>query len=284
MTSALLLAAALGALAAPAPAGPRPFPGEPVLLKTADGWTLHAAWLRAKPGRPTLVLLHGTGQRREDWRSFAAAAARRGFGVLGVDLRGHGESRVTPAGETIVWRKLSQAKGANDYEDMTRDVEAAAAFLAAQGLPEDEIGLIGAEVGSSVAVKYAAVHSGVPFLVMLSPGLAWREVPIVNALRAFRGRSAPILMVHAEKDKLAAKEVPLLHAFAVNSVGARRASLLVVAEERGTRMLARNKGLTARVLDWIDDPVPPEAPAASTAPAAGAPAADLGGAADEGAL
>lgn len=284
----LLLAAALPAAAgeaprpaAPAPAvrAPRPLPGQPVELRSIDGWTLKAAWSPAREGRPTVVLLHGTGQRKEDWRRLAGPLVRAGIGVLAADLRGHGESRVNPAGETISYKDLRTTKEANDYEDMTRDVEAAVAFLAGQGVPEEGIGLAGAEVGGSVAVKYAAVHPAVPFVALLSPGLTWRDVPIVNAVRAFKGRSTPILLVHSEADKRSAKETPLLFAFAKNSVGAERAALWTVPQERGTRMLARDRGLAGRLVDWINDPAAAAAavPASTAAPAAvQPPAADAG--------
>jgi pimeloyl-ACP methyl ester carboxylesterase len=276
MTLAVLLAAALTAAAAPVPAPAAAsvrapaLPGAPVEFKTVDGWAIHGVWQKAQEGKPTVVLLHGTGQRKEDWRAFARALTRAGDGFLALDLRGHGESRVSPSGETISYKKLRvSAKGANDYEDMTRDVESGVAYLAGQGVPEESIGLLGAEVGGSVAIKYAAVHSKVPFVIMLSPGLDTQEIPIVNAMRAFKGRTTAILLVHSEADKYSARDTPLLYAFAKNSVGERSATLIVVPQERGTRLLKANKDLTERLVAWIASPVQPETPAASTAAAPG---------------
>jgi hypothetical protein len=76
-------------------------------------------------------------------------------------------------------------------------------------------------------------------------------------------------MVHSDADKRSSKETPLLYAFAKNSVGERNATLIVVPDERGTRMLAKNKDLTDRVLAWIADPIQPETPAVSTSAPAG---------------
>jgi pimeloyl-ACP methyl ester carboxylesterase len=288
MTPAVLLAAALAA-AAPSPAqaqgdavpaassaaAPAPLPalhrrgglvGEDVELKAVDGWTLKAMWSRAQTGQPTMVLLHGTGQRKEDWGPLARALTAKGIGWLAVDMRGHGESRTSPTGEVLSWKKLHAQRDANDYQDMTRDAEAGVGYLTGQGVPEESIGLVGAEVGGSVAIKYAAVHSKVPLVILLSPGLSWQEVPIVNAIRAYRNR--PILMIHSDADKRSAKETPLLYEFAKLSAGPTHAALIVVAEERGTRMLRANKGLIQQIVDWIGNPVPP-APAVSTATASG---------------
>lgn len=284
MTPAVLLAFALSAAAAPAPtpaaasapvaapARKSTLPGTYLEFKSVDGWDLHAVWQKAAEGKPTVALLAGTGQRKEEWRSLARALVKAGYGCAAVDMRGHGESRVSPAGETISYKKLraqnAMKGGANDYEDMTRDVEALVAALGVQGVPAASIGLLGAEVGGSIAVKYAAVHSEVPFVIMLSPGLAWQEIPLVNAVRHFKGRATPFLMVHSEADKRSAKETPLLYAFAKNSVGDNNTTLFVVPDERGTRMLRKNKDLTGKILAWIADPHPPSV-TVSTEAAAG---------------
>lgn len=266
------LARADAPAAAPAPAAataPRATMrgGEPVELRAVDGWVLRAAWGRAQPGKPTVVLLHGTGQRKEDWRLMTRALSARGIGWLAVDMRGHGESRVSPSGERLNWHKLNAQRDLNDYEDMTRDAEAGVGWLAGQGVPEESIGLMGAEVGGSVAVKYAAVHPKVPFVVLLSPAVAWREVPIVNAIRAYKGR--PILLVYSEADRRSSREAPILYQFARLSAGPDHAAQFVVAQERGTRMLRADRGLIAEIAGWIENPVPP-APAISAAAVAGA--------------
>jgi len=273
MKSAVLLAAvlsvaAVSAFADEAVAGARRgfASGDPVELRAVDGWDLRGVWRPAQKDQPTVILLHGTGQRKEDWAPLARALTNKGIGWLAIDMRGHGESRTSPSGEVLSWKKLRTTRDANDYQDMTRDAEAGVGYLAGQGVPENTIGLIGAEVGGSVAIKYAAVHPKVPFVILLSPGLSWREVPIVNAIRAYKNR--PILMIHSEADKRAAKETPLLYEFAKLSAGPTHAALIVVPEERGTRLL-RNKGLTAQILDWIANPVPPST-VVSTATASGA--------------
>lgn len=273
MTLALLALLAGASAAAPAAKAPRPvtIAGEPVELKTADGWTLKAAWRRAQEGKPTLVLLHGTGQRKEDWRRLAGPLSRAGFGYLAVDLRAHGESRVSPSGESITWKKL-RIKPVNDYAEMARDVEAAAGWLAGQGVPEETIGFVGAEVGGSLAIKHAAVRAKAPLVVMLSPGLAWQDIPIINAVRAYKSR--PILMVHSEADKRSSKETPLIYQFAKMAAGPDKATLIVVPQERGTRLFRANRDLAGRVVSWLENPGQPEAlpPEPSTGAESAAPA------------
>lgn len=283
---AVLFAAvmALGASAAPAPtpaakapskpAGPA-LPGEPVELKTVDGWTLKAQFAPSTPGKLTLILLHGTGQRKEDWKRLAFPLTRAGYGVMAVDLRGHGDSRVSPSGETLIsWKKLrATARADNDFMDMSRDAEAAVAWLAGQGVPEDSIGFIGAEVGGSVAIRYAATHTKVPLVVMLSPGMKWQEVLTVNALRAIKrappAAPTPILMVYSAADRTSSKEAPIMHSFARVAVGPRYATLVSVPQERGTRMFKAQRHLIGQVIDWLGSPVAPEGVEISTLPIQG---------------
>ena len=245
--------------AAPVPKAGPSLPGEPAELKTVDGWTLKAMFAPSEPGKMTLLLLHGTGQRKEDWKRLAFPLTRAGYGVMAVDLRGHGESRVSPSGEELTWKKLRATPTANDFADMSRDAEAAVAWLAGQGVPEDSIGIIGAEVGGSIAIRYAATHQKVPLVVMLSPGMRWQEVLTPNALRALkRPVPTPVLMIYSEADKRSSKEISILHAFAKAAVGPRHATLISVPQERGTRMFQAQRPLVGQVIDWLGNPILPD--------------------------
>jgi pimeloyl-ACP methyl ester carboxylesterase len=55
------------------------------------------AW--GDPAHQPAILLHGGGQTRHAWKRTAHVLARHGFLALAVDLRGHGESGWSPAGD-----------------------------------------------------------------------------------------------------------------------------------------------------------------------------------------
>ena len=71
--------------------GPPPDGFEEIALKTDDGVTL-AGWYTPPANGAAIVLLHGAGGSREAVRPYAALLARHGYGVLALDLRGHGQS------------------------------------------------------------------------------------------------------------------------------------------------------------------------------------------------
>lgn len=282
---ALLLSSAAAKAAAPgmAPdqASARPLAkgklmaGLLVDLKTADNWTLKAKHLPAKDQRKTFILLHGTGGRKEDWYYLARALAGWGYGYLALDFRGHGESRIAPDGQALSWHKFKVTKAENEFANMSRDVDAAFAYLVAQGVAEEQIGVIGADVGSSLGLKFSAVHPKIPLTILLSPGLHYQEVLTVNAMRAYRGR--PILMIYSEADKYSSRETPLLYGFAKLSTGEPNVTLLTVPQEHGVKMLRRQRDLIPKIIDWIGNPVKAVGVAGSTMSVSGssAPAADF---------
>lgn len=55
--------------------------------------------VRGDPSRLAVLLLHGGGQTRHSWSSAMRELARRGYHAASVDLRGHGDSDWSSAGE-----------------------------------------------------------------------------------------------------------------------------------------------------------------------------------------
>jgi pimeloyl-ACP methyl ester carboxylesterase len=266
MRSALLSALLCASTAAQAaPAAPRIFPGLLVDITTRDGWNLKAKYNPPQEGKMSFLLLHGTGGRKEDWYRLAKPLLKLGYGYLALDLRGHGDSRIAPDGKPATYRKFIVNKEFNgdqhynEYSNMAADVEAGMAYLASQGAPEERIGIIGADVGSSLALRYAALHPKVPMVAMLSPRLQYQDVTTVNAMRAYKDR--PVLMMYSEADRNTAKEFPILQHFATMSAGERKVSVVVAPTEHGTKML--RGPVIGQVFDWIENPVKPEVAASS---------------------
>src|SRR5512145_1336506 len=69
---------------------------ENISLETEDGYQL-AAWYVPSENRAAIVLLHGYKNTRDAVLPVAQMLAQNGYGVILIDLRGHGESD----GETL---------------------------------------------------------------------------------------------------------------------------------------------------------------------------------------
>jgi pimeloyl-ACP methyl ester carboxylesterase len=121
---------------------------EAIPLKTSDGVAL-AAWYAPPANGTAIIVLHGAGGSRESIRPYAEMLARHGYGVLAMDLRGHGESggKVNRLG----WQG-------------TLDVGAAVAYLETQDDVE-YIGGLGLSMGGEVLLGAASASPRINAIV-----------------------------------------------------------------------------------------------------------------------
>ncbi len=264
------LAAALLALCpvlAPAPAlakdGPRE--EERVTLNTEDGWALNARWLPPADGEPALVLIHAQKSSLAEWQPLFRQIARQGFGYLALDLRGHGNSFVTPDGSTATWKAFSIDGQDNEFNKMTRDVEAALTFLSTHSVTGDRTVLAGSLLGANLAIKTAAIHPEVAAVVAVSPVLNVNAVLSVNPLRAYGRR--PILIVTGADRPRQYAEAQILYRTAQLTCG--RENVAIIVEPKGFGPGLVNKYNIRRVLEWVRHPRLPDIVELSTFPAAG---------------
>jgi pimeloyl-ACP methyl ester carboxylesterase len=87
------------------------------------------------PGAPAVVLLHGGGQTRHSWGTAARTLAARGYGVVNLDARGHGDSG---------W----SADGRYGLERLALDLREVLATL------RGPVALVGASMGGGIALTY----------------------------------------------------------------------------------------------------------------------------------
>lgn len=85
----------------------------------------------------TVVLLHGGGQTRHSWSGAMAALVARGYRVINVDTRGHGESDWSPVGDYHL-------------DALVRDLRAVVADLPVP------YAVVGASLGGATAIHAAA--------------------------------------------------------------------------------------------------------------------------------
>jgi pimeloyl-ACP methyl ester carboxylesterase len=147
---------------------------EPHQLPTEDGVNLHIKYFKSNADSTkdaaVVVLLHMKDGNRFVWEpenGFAKALQSKGFAVITVDLRFHGESKAggaAPAGNANQGKSKGKkdsglALKIGDYQDMVRyDMEAVKKFIfdehQAGRLNMNKMGIVGPEMGASVAVAY----------------------------------------------------------------------------------------------------------------------------------
>ncbi|MEI7529230.1 MAG: alpha/beta fold hydrolase [Elusimicrobiota bacterium] len=243
-----------------------------VTLTTDDGWNLAARYLEAAAGAPTVIFIHTQKSDLTEWEKWFKPMQRYGFGYLAMDLRGHGNSFVTPDGSTTSWKSFSLSGSDNEYNKMLRDVEAALAYLSTSSVA-GQIVLAGSVLGANLAIKAAAIHPEVAMVLALSPVFNVNDVLSVNPLRAYGKR--PILLVAGADSARQYTEFQILNGTAQIACG--KANVTVIVEAKGVGPALVTKYNVRRLLDWIKNPRLPELVQFSTAAAAAAsPAVQAG--------
>lgn len=174
MRSVLTLVALLAApLARGGSAALRPLAGgrgaapEVVQIKTSDSQILQASFYKPSEGRfPGVILVHDAGASRAQLETLADRIHKQGFGVLAVDLRGHGGSKSA----RVDWATLSESERKATWSFASRDLDAAAEWLLTQpSIHGTSLSLVGYGAGCALAVRHAKNDENVVCMTLLAP-------------------------------------------------------------------------------------------------------------------
>lgn len=181
---------------------PRPIPrlesAETVRIKTEDNLVLRGDFYppRGSSLAPAAVLIHAAGSNRQSLASYAERLQKQGFGVLALDIRGHGES----ATGDHDWSHLSEEDRAKLWSYSTRDVAAAADFLRQQkGVHTANLSLVAHGSGGTLAAHHAAKDTNVRALAMLAPAGSTLGFDFKSDLESLEG--LPTLIAVSSDDR-----------------------------------------------------------------------------------
>lgn len=152
---------------------------------------------------PMVILLHAYGEDRSSFDPLVPVLHDAGFAVLAIDLRGHGES-TEPA--SLKLKSKVEDRDPRVFRDMVADVEAAYRWLARR--PEADQArfvLVGASVGASIALEYAARDKSVDGLVLMTPGLDY--LGLNSSAAARKCKTDKLLMLASQEERHAADEL-----------------------------------------------------------------------------
>ena len=183
-----------------------------VSFPSNDGIEVSGLFGTAQDGEslPVVILLHDLGGSKFDWLNNTGtyvALLERGYSVLAIDMRGHGD---TPLPDDRQVLELM------DLELSYRDVEAALVWLPSQSeIDVSRIAVVGSGSGGNVAyVSSGFFPEQIKTSVSLSPGL-WRDPsfePLVigTGLEPFTPRS--ILFMAGDQDQIDTGDIILSYA------------------------------------------------------------------------
>lgn len=217
--------------AANAPTGPT--------IDTFDLVKLHASF-DIPPGVsapiPSVLLLHGYGEDRAVWNDFKKELLARGWAVMSLDLRGHGESKTRnnqPVTASKDWRT-------NPHE-FPLDLDAALTWLKTQTrINSNKIAVIGVDVGANLALIASGKYRQVRTVVAVNPNLTEGQ-QLAGGAQDYKPRSALILAMNDAEGN------------AVKSAVENPVQIRVVSVSGGTSAWFQNKQVSDSVLQWLKD-------------------------------
>lgn len=147
---------------------------------------------------PAVLLLHGYGENRSVWKDFTRQLLNRGFAVMALDLRGHGESKTKnkrPIQASQEWRS-------NPHE-FPQDLDPALDWLKAQSrIDSRRIAVIGSDVGANLALIASGKFPEVRTVVAIKPNLS-EGFALAGSAQDFHPRSALVVVTDlAEGNRL----------------------------------------------------------------------------------
>ncbi len=149
---------------------------------TSDGVQLVGLYHPAsRSGANTWVLLHGLGSSKEEWGAFSRMLGQQGNGVFIYDARGHHESDHLSNGQIIHYQDWRLPGPGTPWGAMPGDLASAVQLVRSRcHVSEKNIAVGGASLGANVALIYASEHKRVPALVLLSAGIEYAGINIVQ--------------------------------------------------------------------------------------------------------
>jgi len=198
--------------------------------------------LGVKEKFPAVLLIHSYGEDRHSWDSFIQTyLLPNGFGVLNLDLRGHGES-------TLKGNDKVQAlpSGITDPNQFPADIEAAVKWLKSkEGVDVNRIACIGGGVGADLAYFASGKFEEIRTAIAVSPTTeniqTWTK-----GIENFQPHS--ILYVAAQGDPSAidsSRQLEKVTGFPV------QVRIISDSSLKGSRLVGDSLVVSQMVLDWI---------------------------------
>jgi dienelactone hydrolase len=200
---------------------------------------------------PLVIFLHEISQSKTVWKPYAKELAEKGYSVLAIDIRGHGESVINKKKQRSYWRKFKE----EDWKEVSSDVTKGIAYLK-ENNPEvdtNRIIIIGSSMGTCVAVKAANEEKKhVKGLILLSPYSNYKgieaRVPLVDY------GANPILIIVSKNDYSSYDAATELIKYSQGT----HQLVLVKSAGHGTFMLKFEPKLKQIMYDWLIEKLPPE--------------------------
>lgn len=228
-----------------------------VVINTEDGWEISALYEAAAP-QPSeagqsvnpryVILLHDLGKNKEEFAKLGGKIKDAGFGFLALDLRGHGAS--INKGD---YKTFAKTGTDNEFNQMTRDVTAAIAFLGEKGVAAEDIYLAGGGLGANVAARAVIFNPDIAGIALFTPSLKTRDVLTMAGIKI---NKKPVFIAVSSEDRKQMMEASFIRNAAFLASGAGKVVFMTAYNLKGVEMIDRY--LLEEFIQWLRTPQLPE--------------------------
>ena len=176
-----------------------------VSFTTKDGQLLSGSYFAPKKSKkttapsPAALLIHDAKRSRGDFEELASYLQKKGFAVLTMDLRGHGDSE-TPE---CCFGKSDEKGQENLWSLSSRDVDTAVDFLLGQdGVHSSNLSIVGVGCGAALAVRRANDDENVRSVILVDPEATAYGYNVANGIGELGGLPT-LIMTSKSKRKVA---------------------------------------------------------------------------------
>jgi len=171
----------------------KPYISEDVSFSASDGITISATWYIPKeleaPYKP-VILSHEFNGDRHDWDPFISGFIERGYAILAYDIRGFGKSQ-----------DVSKSEGY--YDSLIGDIEGAVTYLKSRNdVIIDRIGIVGAQLGGTIAFSASGYIDEIKIAVTISPASDIGSLLIGEGAENFTPHSILFQFLDTERTKI----------------------------------------------------------------------------------
>ncbi len=235
--------------------GPGEIGPRTVFYTSEDGAIINATWYdTGEGGSPTVYLVHDIGQTRDVWEEFAGNLRNKGYNVMAMDLRGHGESHLNVKDPDIYYDHETMED--QDFLDIFYDFIGAYNWVHGNDTYDkrntqagEDGAMVGIGKGGLLAFRKATRMSqmGVMSAVILSPVLVCYGMDVPQAFEEW-GSVRPIMSSCGSLDGTSL--------IAVEEIGRRRpekgVQVIIEGTDRGLELL-EHTSVRESIYQTLDD-------------------------------
>lgn len=203
--------------------------------------------LKNKKDFSTVVLLHSIGYNSQWWENLPNKLLEKGYAVLTIDLRGHGESVYNSKFTKISWKNLKNTGYAKYPTDIVSVIEEIKKENTAKSF-FNNWAIVGADIGASAGILAAdALKSSPEVVVMISPVVEIRGLYIPVSVAHLE--NSDFLSISGNEDTDSKLAAEYLSKFAQNEF----VTFTSESKSTGMLMIKNDAGLSNFITEWVSE-------------------------------